>query len=42
MTEPPRYPAAPVGLAAQVEGYTTAFRWAAALLLLGAVVAVGS
>ncbi|TYP82820.1 MFS transporter [Blastococcus xanthinilyticus] len=27
-----------VGLAAQVEGYTTAFTWAAALLLLGAVV----
>lgn len=27
-----------VGIAAQVEGYTTAFTWAAALLLLGAVV----
>ncbi|MGY1985290.1 MFS transporter [Blastococcus sp. SYSU DS0669] len=27
-----------VGLAAQVEGYTTAFTWAAGLLLLGAVV----
>jgi hypothetical protein len=27
-----------VGLAAQVEGYTTAFTWAAALLLAGAVV----
>ncbi|SFF80361.1 MFS transporter [Blastococcus tunisiensis] len=32
-------PQAPgVGLAAQVEGYTTAFTWAAALLVLGAVV----
>ena len=28
-----------VGLAAQVEGYTTAFTWAAALLVVGAVVA---
>ena len=28
-----------VGLAAQVEGYTTAFTWAAALLVIGAVVA---
>ncbi|WP_236833152.1 MFS transporter [Blastococcus sp. KM273128] len=33
----PRDPS--VGLAAQVEGYTTAFTWAAALLVLGAVVA---
>ena len=33
----PRDPA--VGLSAQVEGYTTAFTWAAALLLVGAVVA---
>jgi EmrB/QacA subfamily drug resistance transporter len=32
----PRDPA--VGLAAQVEGYTTAFTWAAALLVVGAVV----
>jgi hypothetical protein len=28
-----------VGLSAQVEGYTTAFTWAAGLLVLGAVVA---
>ena len=28
-----------VNLAAQVEGYTTAFTWAAALLVVGAVVA---
>ena len=28
-----------VSLAAQVEGYTTAFTWAAALLVVGAVVA---
>src|SRR3954468_16898627 len=28
-----------VGLAAQVEGYTTAFTWAAALLVVGAIVA---
>jgi EmrB/QacA subfamily drug resistance transporter len=33
----PRDPA--VGLQAQVEGYTTAFTWASALLVLGAVVA---
>jgi EmrB/QacA subfamily drug resistance transporter len=32
----PRDPA--VGLAAQVEGYTTAFTWAAALLVIGALV----
>ena len=32
----PRDPS--VGLAAQVEGYTTAFTWAAALLVLGAIV----
>jgi EmrB/QacA subfamily drug resistance transporter len=33
----PRDPA--VGLAAQVEGYTTAFTWAAGLLVVGAIVA---
>jgi hypothetical protein len=32
----PRNPA--IGLQAQVEGYTTAFTWASALLVLGAVV----
>ena len=32
----PRDPA--VGLAAQVEGYTTAFTWAAVLLVIGALV----